>query len=1199
MATKSSIVKAKRKNLSYSPKLYKIMNFYLKFHTFQTREVCWSGALKALIIMKLALFLNLLFIMQLYAKVDAQTVTLSCEKASIKEIFKEINQQTGYEFLYNSQMIERAKPVSAKFNESPIKEVLTHCFASQPFSFVIEGKTIVVTPKPSFQKQIIKGVVSDKSGNPLPSTNVHIKGSLSGTVTGAHGEYSIEVPANSTLVFSFVGFKSKEILISDQTQLNVILEEEEFELGELTFYSTGYQKIKPEQSTGSLSQIKSKEFETRVNTTDFLIGLQNKIPGLLINNDVQFEDNSLFQIRGVSTIYGNKQPLIVIDGYPTELSLDMVNPNEIESITVLKDAAAATVYGARSSNGVIIIERKKAAIGKPRINFRSTLSITPKENYSRYRWDKEGSKTITEWEKINTKSLVAANAWDLMNSATGDIYNYNAAVDIIAHWKSPTEPISTEERDRELAQLATINNAKEYSSLFLRPAVAQTYNLDISGGNENIRYYITTNYTDENQTVITNNNSLFRLSARTDIAITPKFSLELTSDFNSRETKTSPLVGINNLFPFERLQDSGGNPLAVYQGSQVGPRYNNYLMSNGLLDNRYYPLQEINEVSDKVTASTNRITANFRYKIIDELSLSFGGVYESYKSLERHLATNRSSEARQYINRYTTGSGANIVNNIPNGGFLKEQNGSKEGYTLRAQLNYDKELATEHTLNLILGSEIREIVDRSSTTSYFGYDDNTLFSIPVDFKFIEVFNPVYSRYNRSVQYSNLFNQKYSNNRFVSFYSNLVYSYKRKYSATASVRVDQSNLFGTNPKYKYRPLWSVGAAWNVHKEEFMQDIYQINSMKLRVAYGFNGNVAKNAIPQVIAVSGLNSVTPNELTPMLSLFSYANSGLRWEQTKNLNTGLDLQLFNRVNLSFDYYLKKSIDILATNQIDATKGGNSALINEASIENRGFEIDLNADWITKRRFNWNSGLIFSRNSSKVLSVYNPNIIPTTSSKSYLTGSYANYLEGYAVGAIFALRDAGVNNEGQLLTYDKEGNAKIPFTKDEGRDELNYLGSSIPVYNAGFSNRIDIGNSYLYFMVHYYGGFNVRVPSPNVWADRRPLEGAANYWKVAGDELKEGVLPFPNHTNTTYLTYTDKYTVKGSYITLGDVTFSHSFRDLKAIRGSKINNIELRAQASNVYTIGFNKYNFSKATRSFEKSYITPTYTLGLYLNF
>jgi TonB-linked SusC/RagA family outer membrane protein len=1191
--------KNKKTNEVFTKNQNKIMNLNSFCHIPVKSGTNWRSLIKILITMKLVMILSVLFMQQVYARVNAQTITLSCEKVSLKKIFKEINQQTGYEFLYNSQMIEKAAPVSVTLDKATISDALESCFKGQPFSYAIEGKTIVVTPKTKVQDITLRGRITDKKGNPLFGANVFIKGTLKGTATDPNGYYNIEVPENAILIFSFLGYQKIEVTFHGQSEINLVLEEGSSELAELAFVSTGYQKIRPEQSTGSLATIRARDFDTRVNTTDVLKGLENKIPGLLINNDIKFEGNSLFQIRGISTINGNKQPLIVVDGYPTELTLEMINPNEIESITILKDAAAATVYGVRASNGVIVIERKKAVIGRANVRFQATASITPKENYSRYRWDTDASNTSIDYFRTYYGNMIGPYVWyDVQNPFFGAFYNYPAAFFVMA--KQAAGVITADEASQQFATLGSYNNTKDYGRLFLRNASIRTYNLDISGGDEHALYYITANYTSSDLSKIKNENNRFMLSGRTTLNLSKRLSLDLTMDFQKTKTNSVPVPDINNIYPYERFQDDDGNPLSLYYKSNSNPYYNEVLMSMGLLDNMYYPLVDINEISDKTNTLNNRITANFRYDIGHGFNFSFGGVYENSRTDTKYLASENSSEVHQYINYYTQNGSQGLIYNIPKGSFLKQQTSSTTGYTLRAQLNYDKQIAEDHSLNLILGGEVRDALDKSSSAAYFGYNDQTLIHQPVDYSKLWGPNyfPTYASANPPILflYDILFNQGYEDNRFVSVYSNVVYSYKGKYSFTGSVRVDQSNLFGTDPKYRYKPLWSVGAAWNLHKENFMQDIDWVKSLKLRAAYGFNGNVAKKALPQVIAKAGLNNFNPSSVTSMLTLYSYANSGLRWEQTSNFNIGLDYTIFKNLTGSIDYYSRKSTDLLATNQIDASKGGTSALVNQASISNKGLEISLSADWITRKNFNWNTGLAFSYNSSKVLQVYNE-LTTASSAMDYINGSYNNFLEGYAIGAIFNYRYAGLNSEGKMLIYDKDGVAK-EYSYDANISDIDYVGSSIPSLNAGISNRVDIGNFYAYCMINYYGGFKVRVPVPFA-GDVRPLEGASNYWKQAGDENKADILPSVLYSYYSEIGNSDRYTVNGSYFTIGDLTLAYSFRDSKLLNKTNIYNLELRLQASNLYTLALNKYNYSMATGSYAKSYLTPTYSVGLYVNF
>lgn len=1172
---------------------------------------------KIFLVMKLTTVLLTAFIIHASAKGVAQNITYSARNVPIEQVFTEVKKQTGYFFLYTESILQKAQPVTIAASNMPLTRFLDEVFKHQPLVYAIASRTVTVTasatamtnaenpsaPKPSAPLTI---KVTDSLGAPLSAASVIIHNKKISGATDAKGEVTLNAEEGDIIQISFIGHETKRVtvtaaMLSSSTGVVISLRPSMVRLNDVEVgINSGYQRILPEQSTGSTFTLGRKEYETRINTTGLLAGLQNKIPGLLINTDIKFEGNSLFQIRGISTINGNRTPLIVVDGYPTELSLDMIDPNEIESVTVLKDAAAATIYGARSSNGVIIIERKKAKEGKMLVSARVTTSYTPSENYDRYRWEDNQSATVVDYMKLSNMNA-APTAW---GTRVGPYVTLTRPALVMAHWRSSTDPISVEERDRQLADIASYDNTKDYRRLFLRTATTQTYNVNVSGGSSRALYYLTLNYSRNSLSQIRNVNDILRLSGRSNARLSDRLSLELITDLQFAGINKVPVPDITSLYPYDRLQAANGNPLPANTTSYTtNSYYNDYLKSLGLLDNMYYPLADINAVKDKSRTVTNRVTANLQYKIGYGLSLTLGGVYESAVMDTRHLADETSTEVRQYVNYYTKPGANGLVFNVPKGSFLKQQATSSRSYTVRSQLNYNRQIATDHSLNLILGAEVRQTVTKSNLASYFGYNDQTLFVQPVDFKALASFTPTYASRNPILSFSGLFNQTYADDRFISGYSNIVYAYKGKYSLTGSIRVDQSNLFGTDPKYKYKPLWSVGAAWNIHRESFMRDIDWVRSLRLRIAHGFNGNVAKNAIPRVIAIDDITSLTPTTTIPILRLFSYANSGLRWEQSRNLNVGVSYELFKGISGSIDYYIKTSTDILANNQIDASLGATAALINRASIRNKGLELNLQADWITHRRFNWNTGLVFARNTNKVLRVYNAKITPSSLPWTYIDGTNSTYLKGYAVGTLFKYRYAGLDNQGNGLIYDKQGKTAIAGSNNAyATAQVDYAGSAIPELNLGLSNRIDIGSFYFYCMINYFGKFVARVPVPNA-TDIRPLKGAGKYWRKAGDENDPDMLP-GLATSTGLQQYfvianTDKYTVRGDYFTLGDLTAAYSFRNSKLVKRAGMSNLEVRVQASNIYTIGLNKYNFSMATGSFAKSYLTPTYSAALSVNF
>ncbi|MCX2681971.1 SusC/RagA family TonB-linked outer membrane protein [Galbibacter sp. EGI 63066] len=1122
---------------------------------------------------------------------------------TVDEVFDLVMDQTEYTFVYQVDLFKNFPKVHLKKGAMKVEKLLGESLPSNNFNYrVTENKTIVVWRKDgnnADQQLQVSGSITDEQGIPVTGAHVFIQGTMKGTEADFDGNYSLLVPSTeSILVVGSLGYKTQEIVVGDRNKIDVVLIRDVSELDEVVI-STGYQKIEPEQSTGSVSTLTPREYDSRINTTNFLQGIQNKIPGLLINNDVQFEGNNLFQIRGISTINGNSSPLIVVDGFPTDLSLDMINPNDIESVTVLKDAAAAAIYGVRSSNGVIIIERKKAKAGKLRVDFRQATSITPKENYGRYRWDKDGANTNIDYYRGLYEGATSADEWGwLTDINNGSWYNYQAPRIIVAQQAAGV--ITPEQAEQQFSELGSYNNAKEYGELFQRTAITNLYNLDISGGNENVLYYLNANFIDTKSNFIENGNKSFQLSGRGTFNFSDRFSLDLTNFFQQSISESSPFPDINNIYPYERFHDQAGNPLPLHNGSNANPYYNQALMDRGLLDNMYYPLADVYAINDDSKTLNNRITANFNYRLSNELNLRFGGVYETSRTDVDYYAKENSTVARQMINRYTTnGPNESLVYNVPMGGFLRQQALKTQGYTLRAQLDWNKKIKEDHALTAILGSEIRTIVNESNTASYFGYNDQTLTHQGVDVRSLFAnfsISPNYAFSNPTIFYNELFNQQYAEDRYVSAYANAAYTYKGRYSVTGSIRIDQSNLFGTDPKYRYKPLWSVGLAWNINKERFMEGADWVNVLKLRSAYGFNGNVAKNSLPQIIAGNSNFNFGMTNFIPSLYLVSPANRGLRWEQTHNINVGLDYDLFKNVRGSIDYYVKKSTDLLATTRVDPTRGVATALINQASVRNNGIEFKLNADWITNQRFNWNTGLVFSHNDSKVLSVYN---IDNGTSRQYIDANgYSNYLEGYEVGAVFNYQYAGVDENGAPLIYDSEGNIK-PILEDQEKGDVKYVGSSIPKISLGLSNRVDIGDFYAYAMVNYFGGFKSRVPVPTPLATR-PIEGASDYWKQPGDEADPTILPAVGYRSgyDVYLGATDMYTVNGAYLTLADLTCAYSLRN-QGIDKMGLSDLELRFQASNIYTVGFNDYNFSPATGSFEKSYLTPTYTLAVTVSF
>lgn len=1178
--------------------------------------------LKLWLIMRLTIVILVAAIMQVSASGFAQKINLNKSNAPLEDVLKDLRKQSGYNFVVAGELLDRANSVTISVKDVEFERVLDQIFEKLPISYEINNNTVTLKARPkSFLEHItdqllaidLSGKVVDAAtGNPLSGATVIVKGKKQGTRTIADGAFFLEnVEKDATLIITYTGYITKEVKASK----DVGIIQMEIAVGNLqevgVTVNTGYQRIKPEQSTGAIAQMSTKQYESRI-STNFLDGLANRLPGLLINNDVQFKGNSLFQIRGISTMTGDPKPLIVVDGYPTDLALTDINPNEIETVTILKDAASAAIYGVRASNGVIIIDRKKGVAGKPQIAFRTTVSIKPHENYSRYRYEKDGSVAMNyfrgKWLDGNHTGLK-----NYVKSEMNGTFPYlsgsssDAAVNLLVD--KYLGKITQQQMELGLAGLTTYNNAKDYEKYFLRNAVTQQYNLNISGGSNTATYYLTGNYLNNNLNQKNNENQKVQLAGRFNLTLTPKLSFELLTDFNQTNGNTAPIPDIDKLYADEHFVDQNGNALPVVAGSsRIGSIFTNATIPLGFLDQRMRPITEMNEVNTRFRVSDYRVTANLKYKIWAGLDFSLGGIYESSQNTQRRFASENSSLTKSLINNFVTpASGSDpAVYNLPIGGYLQEQSGLLSNYTVRAQLNFNKTISSNHSVNAIFGAEVRKAVTEGSKSATFGYNDQTLLQLPVDYSRLlnssNIFNYSFP-FNKPLSYADLFGQSYNDDRFVSGYMNVVYAYKSRYSLTGSMRIDQSNLFGTDPKYRYKPLWSLGAAWNINEEKFMKADW-VDVLKLRIARGFNGNVSKASLPQVVSQYNLNDVMLPS-TPSLSLLSPANSGLRWEQTDNFNMGVDFTFFRNISGSIDYYNKRSTDVLGNTDIDPFKGVTSALVNQASINNKGLELTLNADWLRKKNFNWNTGLALSYNASKVLDTYVPQLkdgsVYSGFSQTILASSAQGYMKGEPVGNIYAYRYAGIDNNGSAMYYDSKGNKTVlTSSNDEGFGSLTSKGTSIPTTSIGLSNRIDIGNFYAFCMINYYGGFVVRVPMPNAAAPR-PIEGAGDYWRQPGDEAKVSMPSVFNMSvyGSSYLANSDRYVVNGAYLSLGDITVSYNLKKLVALQKLGFSNFEVKLQASNVYTVGFNRENYSIATGSYLKRYITPTYTIGIFTNF
>jgi TonB-linked SusC/RagA family outer membrane protein len=1142
------------------------MNFYTK-SLFRPR----GGMAKILLVMRLIIVLLTTAIMQVSAMGYAQKVTLKQNNARLTTVLDEIRRQTGFDFVYSDKVMNTAKPVSLNVTNAELNDALEICFKDQPLSFKVEDKMVIIQPKgPSLASVIpnsvqdlfrnidVRGRVVDEQGNPLPNASIQVKGKAKVYNSNDKGEFSIpDVVDDAVLVIRYVGYRMLEIEVKDAVMpLEIKLNVATGELEEVNVtYSTGYQNIPKERATGSFVQLTNEDINRTVSTN-----LMDRI--LNITNSLKNE--SLvggLSIRGTSTLKANKLPLLVIDGFPNDegsntdivIYLNNLNPNDVEDITILRDAAAASIWGARAANGVIVITTKKG-----RYNQAAKVQLTTNVNITKR----------PDLFKANIMSSADAIAYEKNLFATGIYNDYDDAYPSSDYFPvvSPAieillakrrNAITQEQSDAQLNQLANHDTRNDVNKYLIRNALNQQYNLNISGGSNKMNYYGSVGYDRNLGTSIGNDYS--RLTLTLNNTYRPIRNLELnTYAFISQNKSENNGVdysgylanGGTQVTPYMMLADEHGIPLHLNQTLRAA--YIDSISTKGLLDWHFYPIDEIKNNDFVNTGFNARIGAGIRYSIIDGLRVDISGQYERNLSNIDNYYSTETYYARNLINSFMTlNSSGQPQYPIPFGGILEYTDQLKAAYNLRGQLNLDK-VWNKHAVSAIAGLDIKESEFDSNQSRKYGYDPLTLsYASNMDYKSSYQLRPSgmgsATIYDGNILYGTL-------NRYLSYYTNVGYTLSNKYTFTASGRIDASNFFGVKSNLKAIPLWSVGGAWDISKEKFFTS-KTVNFLKLRATYGFNGNLDNRATsrPTIKYSPGTSSYSnfqlqANRVTP-------PNPGLTWEKVGMLNFGVDISSFdNRFNASLEFYSKKSDNLIGVNQIDPTVGITEYTGNYASIKGRGIDFMLSC-LVVNKTFKFNTTLSVSWNIDKVQNIYLSDGVVRNGS-AYLDGTF------YSGGPIYPLNSykwAGLNK----LTGDPMGvvdGEVVPFTTVLGStgnvsnttpEDLVYHGRASAPFFGNVVNEFSYDGFIFSFNVVYRFGYYFRRPSVNYEDIHYKWGGHGDYalrWQKPGDELITNVPSMPAILDNRNVFYSKSEILveKGDHVRLQDIRLAYNLNKAK-----------------------------------------------------
>ncbi|MDO5106209.1 SusC/RagA family TonB-linked outer membrane protein [Capnocytophaga sp.] len=1012
----------------------------------------------------------------------------------------------------------------------------------------------------------IEGKVQDPKGVPLMGVNVIVKGTNKGVSSDIDGMFELKIPQEGVIIeFSAIGFKKTEKKVSGKDKFILItMEEDLMEIDEVIV--TGYQSVDPTKLATAYTKVEMKDFE-RKGAPDVISRLEGLSAALVMSaNPSNPTGSPEFSIRGVSTLNGGTRPLIVLDGFQYEGKMEDINPYEVESVTLLKDAASAAIYGAKSSNGVIVITTKRGREGKLHIQYTNNYTFQDKMDLG-YLVRRPSSSDLVDIQ------------YDIAKNSGDNLYSYRHLYETNPNARFDTKAgslnrvaylfaqqkygyITPQEFEQQINQLRGYDNLRDIENLYLQNPSTNQHNFTVRGGSQAFNYRGTLNYTNSTGNIKGNSNDKLLFDFVTNTVFSPKVDLDFQINMTFNDQKRNNLNHqdselYSSSLPFtissyDRFFDENGQPLSVFipfsRNSKdilfggKDPYEIERLKQNGLLDETYIPASEFGRYTGINNSWSTRVQGMLNTKLMEGLSLSLGGQLSKGVSRNSFLYDGNSWYIRHIINNTTPLDYFGDPNylNIPLGARFVETRGESLHYLLRAQLNFQKNI-DNHNFNIVLGGEAQENKNQTTTIDHLGYDPrSSLFSIvnkkDITGGFSQTFHP--SRDVTGLDFNDFFGE--SQNRHISAYGNLIYTFNSKYIFSGSIRLDQSNLFGTDPKYRYRPFWSAAFRWRASEENFLKD--KNIRLDLRVTYGINGNIANKYGPFDIATQSY-IFRAGSISQYIT--DYKVNDLRWERTATTNIGFDLGLFkDRVEINFDYYRKNTTDILSKLENDPTKGQLLVPANDAEMYNNGFELRLVTQNIKTSNFLWETQLNFTYNQAKTTRVtFDYNKRPYQ-----FAGSLLN-IEGQAPRSLYVYQFAGLDNEGYAQIRKLDGSlVKVDITPSANDlltfDDLKWAGHTIPTHVVSMNNNIAYKGLALSFLMIYQGG---HVTLKDTY-DGRYLANEIGFihtdvtraWKKPGDEAITDIPKIASASYSNIIRGTDKNVIPADFLRLRDVTLSY-----------------------------------------------------------
>ncbi|KUJ63490.1 SusC/RagA family TonB-linked outer membrane protein [Flavobacteriaceae bacterium CRH] len=1148
-------------------------------------------------------------------------ISFNANNMTVSKVIEKIEYTTDYRFVYNVRFVDLNRIVNVDAKNVSMEQILNSIFKNTDTDYKVSGNHIMLiarkapVEKPAKEEAdfIVKGRVTDEKGMPLVGAAISDNGSGRGVQTDFNGEYQIiTVGSETTLAFAYLGYVRQEIKVEGRSVINVALKEETVQLEGLVL-TTGYQDITAEKSTGSFSSLKAKDFQEQR-----LSGLDKILEGRIVG----YQDG---KIRGTTSMIGVTAPLYVIDGFPVENTkltpyatieenLPNLNLEDIESITVLKDAAASSIYGARAANGVVVITTKKAKAGKTTISFSSNLTVTPYRNYTGNLTDSADIIGLERGWADGNPNLKTANASTYSQSLLNNAVYTSQGMQTILNGYAGN--ISQADMNNRLNQLSSqgykyYDDVAKYAK---RDQYFMQHNLSLGKATETNAFNASLTYKDnqledrysENQTVGINlkNSTQINSWLTLDLGTYTNFTKGDTQSYNPINASTNTLNAGYKYQPYNQLVNNDGTNFV----STAASRYNNFTLQSiqnyGLYSMDITPMDEFGRNLIESKNFSNRTYAKFNVKFSNAFTYNAMFQYEFASDRASQLFDKDSYYVRSEVNGMVTIANNKAVYNLPYGDIIKQTNQFSNAYNFRQQLNFNQTFAEKHDFSAIAGMEIRHSKQEYNDNTRYGYDSQTLGFAPVNqADLLKVYGTVFGG---SMTQNDFSLEKELQNRYVSVYGTGGYTYDKRYTVSGSIRWDRSNLWGTDSKYQNKPIWSAGAGWNIDKESFF-DVAWVDAVKLRGSYGIGGNIAKDSAPYLTAYYNSNSnVGGNQGT----VNKRPNPELSWEKTTTTNIGLDFSLFkSRLSGTLDLYNKKGENLLASSQGIPTEGWgySTYYINNGQMTNKGIETTLRATIIKTPSFSWDASVLYAYNKNKV------DYVNVKAPVYYLQLDYPNAFPrvGTSFNSIYGYKWAGLSSTGIPQVYDASGNA-VKYNPGQV-DAIQDFGTTVPLHSGSFNTSVNYKNFSLSALFIYELGHKVRntfLPILN-----NVYNGAAggyvtdisvvnnhiaDRWMQPGDEAFTNVPravyeydpEFSSDSRTIY-SYADINILDASNVKLSNISLAYQM-PTALIKKVKLDGIRFNLNAENVYT--FAK---SRDAKFLLGGFTSPSFVLGVNVNF